>query len=102
MAKQKGFIKLKGSLGGLTFYENSGESLIRTTGGVDKSRIERDPAFKRTRENMSEFGGSAKVGKALRQGFADIIKTMSDNRVVGRITGLMKRINTVGPGIRVQ
>ena len=102
MAKQKGFIKLKGSLGGLTFYENSGESLIRTTGGVDKSRIERDPAFKRTRENMSEFGGSAKVGKALRQGFADIIKTMSDNRVVGRITGLMKRINTVGPGVRGQ
>ena len=56
MAKQKGFIKVKGSLGGLTFYSANREELIRTTGGVDKSRIEKDPSFKRTRENMSEFG----------------------------------------------
>ena len=102
MAKQKGFIKLKGSLGGLTFYKNNGDDLIRTTGGVDKNRIKNDPAFKRTRENMSEFGGSATVGKALRMGFANIIKSMSDNSVVGRITGVMKKINSVGTGIRGQ
>ena len=35
MAKQKGFIKVKGSLGGLTFYEANRQELIRTTGGVD-------------------------------------------------------------------
>ncbi|WCO03168.1 hypothetical protein [Psychroserpens ponticola] len=102
MAKQKGFIRLKGSLGGLTFYKNNGNDLIRTTGGVDKNRIKNDPAFKRTRENMSEFGASATVGKALRMGFANIIKTMSDNSIVGRITGLMKKINSVGTGIRGQ
>lgn len=28
MAKQKGFIKLKGSLGGLTFYDLNGKSLV--------------------------------------------------------------------------
>lgn len=100
MAKQKGFIKVKGSLGGLTFYEANRQELIRTTGGVDKSRIEKDPSFKRTRENMSEFGGSAKVGKALRTGFASIIKGLSDSTAVGRLTGVMKRINSLGPGIR--
>ena len=89
-------------MGGLTFYKNSGNDLIRTTGGVDKSRIEKDPAFKRTRENMSEFGASATVGKALRQGYANIIKTMSDSSVTGRLTGIMKRINSVGAGIRGQ
>lgn len=100
MAKQKGFIKIKGSLGGLTFYEANRKELIRTTGGIDKSRIEKDPNFKRTRENMSEFGGSAKVGKAFRTGFATIFKSMSDSTAVGRITGMMKRINVVGPGLR--
>ena len=102
MADQKGFIKLKGSLGGLTFYDKDGKSLVRTTGGVDKSRITSDPAFKRTRENMSEFGGSAKVGKSLRMGFVSIYKSMAGTGTVGRLTGVMKRINSVGPGLRGQ
>ncbi len=100
MAKQKGFIKLRGSLGGLTFYKTNGTDLIRTTGGVDKERIVKDPAFKRTRENMMEFGGAATVGKSLRQGYSTIIRTMSDATIIGRLTGIMKRINSVGAGIR--
>ncbi|UOB17489.1 hypothetical protein [Abyssalbus ytuae] len=102
MGLQKGFIKLKGSLGGLTFYEKNGENIVRTTGGIDKERIAKDPSFKRTRENMAEFGGAAKTGKALRMGFANIIKTMADNRIVGRLTGIMKKVNTHGTGLRGQ
>ena len=45
MAKQKGIIKLKGSLGGLTFYERNRKELVRTTGGPTKERIENDPKF---------------------------------------------------------
>ena len=36
MAKQNSFIKIKGTIGGLTFYERDGQSLIKTQGGVDK------------------------------------------------------------------
>jgi len=102
MAKQKGFIKLKGSLGGLTFYEQKGQSIVRTTGGISKQRIESDPAFKRTRENMSEFGAAATIGKSLRIGYASIIKTMASDHIVGRIVKIMKRINTIGTGLRGQ
>ena len=102
MAKQKGFIKLQGSLGGLTFYESGGNSIVKTTGGVDKSRINNDPNYKRTRENMSEFGASATVGKALRLGFSSIIKSFKDSTITGRLTGTMKRLNTLGAGIRGQ
>jgi hypothetical protein len=102
MAKQKGILKIKGSLGGLTFYEKNGENIVRITGGVDKERIKNDPAYKRTRENMSEFGASAKVGKALRMGLANVIKLMGESSLVGRITGLMKRINSLGSGNRGQ
>ena len=100
MAKQKGYIKLRGSLGGLTFYEKDGSNIVRTTGGVNKSRIESDPAFKRTRENMQEFGGAAHIGKSFRQGFANIVKTMSGPNLVGRVTAIMKRIISVGAGQR--
>jgi len=100
MAKQKGFIKLEGSLGGLTFYEQKGKSIVRTTGGVDKKRIETDPAFKRTRENMSEFGASATIGKSLRIGFASIIKSIGGTNIVGRIVKIIKRVNSVGTGLR--
>lgn len=102
MAKQKGFIKLKGSLGGLTFYDDNGQSLVRTTGGVDKNKIINDPAFKRTRENMAEFGGAAKVGKSLRMGFVSVINSMSGRYVTARLTGVMKRLNSVGSGLRGQ
>ena len=56
MAKQKGFINLEGTLGGLTFYKSEGESFVKTAGGISKDRILKEARFKRTRENMSEFG----------------------------------------------
>ena len=102
MAKQKGIIKLEGSIGGMTFYERNRKNLVRTTSGPSKERIENDPKFKRVRENMSEFGGAAKVGKSFRMGFVSIIKPMSNVTIVGRITGLMKRINSNSDGVRGQ
>ena len=61
MAVNNSFLKLKGGLGGLSFYEAGGENRVREKGGIDRDRIMNDPDFKRTRENMSEFGGSAKL-----------------------------------------
>jgi len=100
--KTKRFYQVIRFVGRDYFLQNNGDDLIRTTGGVDKNRIKNDPAFKRTCENMSEFGGSATVVKALRMGFTNIIKSMSDNSVVGRITGVMKKINSVGTEVRGQ
>lgn len=100
MAKQKGIFRIKGSLGGVTFYEREGQDLARLESGVTKERIMKDPAFKRTRENMSEFGGSASVGKALRLGFSSYTRQMGNNKLIGRVTGIMKSINARGPGNR--
>lgn len=100
MAKQKGYIDLEGTLGGLTFYKSGGKSIVKTKSSINKDRILKEPSFKRTRENMTEFGGSAKVGKVLRHGFAAIIPVMADRTVVGRLTAIMKRINANGSGVR--
>ena len=67
MAKQASIIKLKGTIGGITFYKTSQDGyLAKEKSGVDASRIASDPNFQRTRENGSEFGTAGKAGKVLR------------------------------------
>jgi len=100
MARQSGIVRIKGNLGGLSFYEKDGTNLVREKGGVEKSRIMHDPSFKRIRENMSEFGGSATVGKALRLGLLNMPKLYGERNLVGKITLRMKQINAKGNGPR--
>ena len=68
MARQKGIIKLKGTIGDITFYKTQDGHLAREKGGIDASRIASDPAFQRTRENGSEFGRAGKAGFCRQQG----------------------------------
>jgi len=86
MARQTGIIKLKGTLGDISFYKSSDGHLARTKGGVDKNRIANDPAFQRTRENGSEFGRAGKGGKVLRNAIRILLQNAKDKRVVSRLT----------------
>lgn len=95
MAKQTGIIKLKGTIGGISFYKTSDGHLAREKGGVDKSRIANDPAFQRTRENGSEFGRAGKGGKVLRNAIRILLQNAKDKRVVSRLTtDLLKVVKT--------
>ena len=60
MARQNGIIKLKGTIGDISFYKTGDGHLAREKGGIDASRIANDPAFQRTRENGAEFGTAGK------------------------------------------
>jgi len=86
MAKQTGIIKLKGTIGGISFYKTSDGHLAREKGGVDKNRIQNDPAFQRTRENGSEFGRAGKGGKVLRNAIRVLLQNAKDKRVVSLLT----------------
>ncbi|ETN94001.1 hypothetical protein [Zhouia amylolytica] len=92
MAKQKGIIKLRGTLGDISFYKTQDGHMAREKGEIDKSRIENDPRFRRTRENGSEFGRAGKTGKLLRDSLRILILNASDSRVVSR---LLKEIMAV-------
>ena len=93
MARQKGIIKLKGTLGGITFYKTSQDGhLAREKGGIEKSRIENDPAFQRTRENGSEFGRAGKAGKLLRTALRALLLNSADGRMVSRLTKEMVKV----------
>jgi hypothetical protein len=102
MARQKGVLRYKGNLGGISHYRMKGVSddLAKVANGPSKEQIKNDPAFKRTRENNAEFGASAKVGKSLRAGLAEVIRNYADPQVTGRITKVFKDINLKGTGAR--
>jgi len=95
MAKQTGIIRLKGTIGGISFYKTSDGHLAREKGGVDASRIKNDPAFQRTRENGAEFGAAGKGGKVLRNAIRILLRNAKDKRVVSRLTtDLLKIVKT--------
>jgi hypothetical protein len=92
MAKQTGIIKLKGTIGDISFYKSSDGHLARAKGGVDANRIANDPAFQRTRENGSEFGRAGKGGKVLRNAIRILLQNAKDKRVVSRLTKVLVAI----------
>lgn len=92
MARQKGIIKLKGTIGDITFYKSQDGYLAREKGGVDADRIANDPNFQRTRENGEEFGTAGKAGKMLRTSLRALLQNVSDGRMVGRLTQEMVKV----------
>jgi hypothetical protein len=92
MARQKGIIKLKGTIGDITFYKSKDGYIAREKGGVDANRIATDPAFQRTRENGSEFGRAGKASKILRTALRSLLLNSADSRMVSRLTQQMVKV----------
>ncbi|MFA5299507.1 MAG: hypothetical protein WC389_15060, partial [Lutibacter sp.] len=92
MGKLKSFIKLEGTLDGLTFYKSQDGYLVRTKGGISKSRMLKDPAFKRTRENFKQFGLNAKAGAMLRDSVGPMLAKAKDPKLSSRMLKLMNEI----------
>jgi len=100
MAKNNSFIRLEGTLDGLTFFRKNGKSFVKTKSRVSRNRILNDPAYRRTRENMQEFGGAASCSKAFRDSFASIARLVGDTYLSARITGKLRGVLPNGVGLR--
>ena len=92
MARQNGIIKLKGTIGDITFYKTKDGHLAREKGSLDANRIKNDPAFQRTRENGAEFGRAGTAGKTLRTALRTLLLNSSDSRMVSRLTQSMVKV----------
>ncbi len=92
MAKQKGIIKLKGTMGDVTYYRTADGYMAREKGGIERNRIMNDPAFKRTRENGQEFGTAGKGGQLIRKSQRILLRQVGDKRVTGRLVQVLMRI----------
>lgn len=92
MARQKGIVKIEGTIGGMTFYKTQDGHLVKEKSSISGERIASDPAFVRTRENGSEFGAAGKAGKVLRDALRPLMLNAADGRVTSRITQIMTDI----------
>ena len=95
MARQLGHVKYKGTIGDIRHFKIKGMTgnFAGMNGGATGEQIKSGASFVRTRENMNEFAGCASVGKAIRAGQSQLMKTMSDPQLTGRLTGIVKKIN---------
>jgi hypothetical protein len=92
MAKQRGVVKLEGTLDDITFLKTSDGYMAKVKSAVSVSRINSDPNYVRTRENNAEFARAGKAGKLLRAALRTEISKTSDSRMVSR---LVREIMTV-------
>lgn len=99
MAKNIGLIKISGKVGDLRFFKREGKAYVGLSSSLSKDRIQKDPAFKRTRENMAEFGGSAKVSKNIRM-YLIPLKHLFEKNMHNVLTSMIRKLINVGSGQR--
>jgi hypothetical protein len=92
MAKQRGIVKVEGTIDELNFYKSKDGFRIRQKGGVSAERIASDPAFERTRENQQEFARAGKAGKVLRTALRSLLIHAADGHLVSRLLKEMMRV----------
>ncbi|MFC4262336.1 hypothetical protein ACFOWM_05580 [Ferruginibacter yonginensis] len=92
MAKQKGIIKVQGTIGDITFSKSRFGYIIKEKTTLDKNRFNADPAFTRTRENASEFGKACKASKLLRTALFALLKNAKDSDLHTRLVTLLMKV----------
>lgn len=92
MAKQRGIIKLEGTISDITFVKTADGYLAKEKTHISKERIASDPSFQRTRENNAEFGRAGKATKTLRKAVRTLLQNAKDSRVTSRLTTEMMKV----------
>ncbi|WP_313805671.1 hypothetical protein [Flavobacterium sp.] len=96
MAKQKGIIKLDGTLDDITFYFRKGVAIARKSGGgFNGKAIKQSSNMQRVRENSSEFGNVSKIKKLMRLALEPYLKLLHDTTQHGRMMGLLQEIKVL-------
>ena len=112
MAKQKGIIKLTGTIGDINFYYRKGVPVARKAGGgFNSEAIKKSPKMKRVRENSSEFGLCSRAKKVFKNSLHPFLIHYKDPTLHGRMMRLFQEIKvcdvlsergkrTVGNGLK--
>ncbi|HXJ98937.1 MAG TPA: hypothetical protein VNJ50_08830 [Gelidibacter sp.] len=93
MARQKGIVKLDGTLGGVNFYKREGEHLARVSGGGFNSESIKRSAL--MRGNSSEMGLASVVNKVFKQSFRSLWLDKNYGSVHYRLQSLFMEIKNL-------
>lgn len=92
MAKQKGAVKLSGTIGDISFYHSKDDYLAREKTGPTRKEVLTKNNFERTRENSTEFGRCSKTGKLLRTALGLTSGASTDSTLPNRLTERLVRV----------
>ena len=93
MAKVKGIIKLKGTIGEINFYERKGVALSRKAGGgFNGKAIRTKESMVRVRENGSEFKGCMQSVQFFKMGLQPFLRSFKDGSLHERLVSLFTKL----------
>lgn len=93
MARQKGILKISGTLGDINFYIIGNKGYARKSGGGFNSKaIKTQANMQRVRENASEFGHCSTVKKKYRLALLDFLDGYKERKLHARMMGLFTSI----------
>lgn len=92
MAKQIGTIKLKGKIGGISFYMLNGEPVARQAGGFTREAIKNSPRMDRIRDNNTEFGDASSVKKIFKDSLRPFFGSQRDRMLQSRMQSLFMQL----------
>ncbi|MGG5487592.1 hypothetical protein [Gaetbulibacter sp. PBL-D1] len=96
MARQKGILKISGTLDGINYYFIKGVGYARKAGGGFNSKaIRTQPNMQRVRENASEFGHCSQVKKCLRLALMPFLHGYKDSTLHGRMMSLLTTVKAL-------
>ena len=86
MAKQKSIIKINGSLGALSFYQDKvNGNIVRQKGGPSKEHIQTSETCEVVRQNNSVFGTASSAQKLVRESFHSLTNLCPDPILKNRL-----------------
>jgi hypothetical protein len=105
MAKVKGIIGLKGTIGEINFYTRKGVPLARAAGGgFNGDAIKTKDSMVRVRENFSEFRGCMQSVQFFKMGLQPFLRSFKDGTLHQRLVSLFTKLKDLdlvsGRGLR--
>jgi hypothetical protein len=89
MAKQIGYLKITGTLGGVTFYEMDRQFYARRKSSLDGRRVKKDPRFWRTMAEAGEFGKASQLATEV---YKQLPAEKRKHGMFGKLTGRMRKL----------
>lgn len=90
MAKQKGIIRLHGTLGGINFYDRLGEPLARESGGGFNSQSAKK--YPRIQEQITEMTAASITNKIFKRSFRSLMLDYKDGTLHYRLQSFFMRV----------
>jgi hypothetical protein len=89
MPRQKGPLKIKGTIDGLTYYEMDGNHLVRRKTSLNKKRVSTDPAFTNSRKASAVFAQASVIASSV---YHTLPSAKRKHGVIGKLTGMANKL----------